>query len=102
MNPGNGTGALNPENIPPALRDLIPLAERWDIGDDFDRDHAISEASVAELRALVTAVTELDGEALEGWLAGPAAADPNPTPEYLAFSNLLMAFDLARLDLAKR
>ena len=35
---------------------LLPLAERWGVGDDYDREALVSAASDAELTSLVSAV----------------------------------------------
>ncbi|MFH0938642.1 MAG: hypothetical protein V1899_05105 [Planctomycetota bacterium] len=39
---------INPENVPPNLRDLIPMAEKWGIGDDIIRDDFEQKAAVAD------------------------------------------------------
>lgn len=43
---------LNPSNIPAALVPLLPMAEQWGIGDDFEREAAVSNASREELESL--------------------------------------------------
>lgn len=30
--------SLDPKNVPPALMQLLPVAQRWGIGDDYDRE----------------------------------------------------------------
>ena len=94
---------LRPDPVPAPLRELVPLAERWDIGDDYDRTMAVREAPTDELRRLVASIdSSNDGQAWETWLAGPEASSPTPSPECLAFTNLLMATDEARLELRER
>lgn len=84
--------SLSPNNVPEGLRCLIPLAERWGISDDILRSDARHKASSAEIEYLKAVVRRFDDE-LDDWLAGPEARSPNPTPEYLAFSNMRMAAD---------
>jgi hypothetical protein len=43
---------LDVQRVPPHLRDLIPLAEKWGIGDDIIRNDYIAKASDAEKREL--------------------------------------------------
>ena len=83
---------LSPENVPEKLRCLIPLAERWGISDDMLRLDACEKASAAEIEYLRSVVVHFDDE-LDESLAGPEASSPNPTTEYLAFSNMRMAAD---------
>ena len=75
----------------------MPLAERWGIGDDFERARLVTGAPAFELRALVDAVDAIDDGELYGWLAGPESLAAQPTPEYIAATNLTMAADQARL-----
>ena len=49
-------GKLNPANVPNDLRPLIPLAERWGIGDDVGREAALAHATKAERQKLRQAV----------------------------------------------
>ena len=81
---------------------LLPLAERWGVGDDYDREALVSAASDAELTTLVSAVDAVAGEDLYEWLAGPESESATPTPEYVAVTCLTMAADSARLKLARR
>ncbi|HEU5298450.1 MAG TPA: hypothetical protein VFW08_03050 [bacterium] len=48
---------LDPTQVPVELRNLIPLAEQWGIGDDVIRSDVLAKASVEEKRALVKAVS---------------------------------------------
>jgi len=86
---------LDPAHVPEALRRWLPLAERWGIGDDYERDHAVRTASPAELQQLLSFADDYDTAA--AWLAGPESYSPQPTREYIAFSDLAMAWELARL-----
>jgi hypothetical protein len=87
---------LTPENVPGKLIGLIPTAEKWGIGDDFEREQAIGAASVEEVDALVHSIDGIADEDFYGWLSGPESFNPTPSLEYVAFSNLAMAIDSAR------
>jgi hypothetical protein len=39
---------LNPDKVPEDLRDLVPLAQRWGIGDDVVRSERVEKSSEAE------------------------------------------------------
>jgi hypothetical protein len=90
---------LRPDAIPAAVVPLLPLAERWGIGDDYDRAAAVDAASRSDLEELVLAVDTTDDQALYGWLAGPESFSPEPSLEYIAVTCLTMAADQARLRL---
>jgi len=84
--------SLNPTRVPPELRNLIPLAERWGYPDDTVRDILIESASRDELLELKARVRAAD-ELLDEWLAGPEACSDNPSLEYVVFSAMRMAAD---------
>ncbi|HEX6433398.1 MAG TPA: hypothetical protein VFZ87_04125 [Gemmatimonadales bacterium] len=46
---------LNPDNVPEDLRDLVPLAQRWGIGDDVVRSERVEKSSEAERSQLKAA-----------------------------------------------
>jgi len=77
------------------------MAEKWGIGDDFEREAVISNASKAELEALAHCIDEISDADLYGWLSGPDSFNENPSPEYLAFTCLTMAIDSAKLKLRR-
>ena len=83
---------LNPENVPPALRDLVLLAEKWGISDDLLRGKAVDAADKNEIEQLRHIVSQYNHE-LDQWLAGPESYSTTPSQEYLAFSNMRMAAD---------
>lgn len=85
---------LDPAMIPPALRELIPLAERFGITDDVGRELLVLSASPEEIANLKTAIA-LHEDDLDAWLAGPEADAPTVSAEYLAFSAMRMAADFA-------
>jgi succinate dehydrogenase flavin-adding protein (antitoxin of CptAB toxin-antitoxin module) len=92
---------LNPNNIPSALVSLLPMAERWGIGDDFERENHISKASISELDELVHCIDEISDDDLFGWLAGEESFSQIPSDEYLAITNMTMAIESAKLKLKK-
>jgi hypothetical protein len=47
---------LDPEQVPAELRHLVPIAERWGIGDDVDRNARVDAATPAERDELATAL----------------------------------------------
>jgi hypothetical protein len=65
---------LSAANVPEDLRDLLPLAEKWGIGDDVDRTEALKRASDEELRALRGAV-RTHGAAITHWLDSFGSGD---------------------------
>jgi hypothetical protein len=92
---------LNPNNVPPTLIPLLPLAERWGIGDDFEREAAVTNASPEDLEQLIHCIDNISDADLFGWLSGPESFNPNPSHEYLAITCLTMAIDSAKLKLKK-
>lgn len=85
---------LNPEKVPRELRELIPLAEEFGISDDGYRWKKIKKTKPKELDTLKRVIEENDDE-LDRWLAGPEADGQDFSDEYIAFSALRMAADLA-------
>lgn len=94
---------LNPDRVPPEVRPLMPVAEQWGIADDVDRVDTVRAASRDELEKLVTSVDGEAGDAMYDWLAGPAADSEteSTTDEYVAFSAMAMAVDLAQQSLRR-
>jgi hypothetical protein len=90
--------SLNRANVPEAARALVPWAERWGIGDDFDREAALSAATERELEELGGLLDDVSDDFWD-WLAGPASFDPVPSDEYAAMTALTMAVDSARVKL---
>ncbi len=91
------SGSLNPAKVPLFVAPLLPMAERWGIGDDIERAQAVDSATREEIEALVACLDIVDDDAVFEWLAGPESHNPDPSAEYLAVTNLTMAIDLARL-----
>jgi hypothetical protein len=94
--------SLDPSNVPPGLFHLVRLAEKWGIGDDYDRERAVTEAAEEELQELIHTIQILPDESLFDWLAGPESYASPPTEEYLAFTCMTMAYDSARTKLHKK
>jgi hypothetical protein len=93
---------LDATKIPPGCEHLIPLAEQWGIGDDYDREEAVSKAADADLHMLVDAIRSLPNEDLYDWLGGCVSHSASPSTEYIAFTCLTMAYDSARVELKQR
>jgi len=93
---------LNPDNFPEALKTLIPMVEKWGIGDDFEREETLSKAGRQELEELIHCIDEISDEDLFGWLSGKESFNPQPTNEYVALTCLTMAIDSAKVKLKKK
>lgn len=99
----NSVPTLNREDVPPALWQLIPLAEVWGIGDDRDRDRKVQLAEDSALEALVAFLDCDDLMAnLNEWLAGEESYAEPMSEAYAAFTSLIMAAEFAQSRLANR
>jgi hypothetical protein len=58
---------VDPKEVPGDLRDLIPLAERWGVGDDSSRAWLVDRASTEEKHELRVAL-EGRGDRIGAWL----------------------------------
>ena len=58
---------LNPEEVPAELRHLVPLAQRWGIGDDVERNAKVESSTPAEREELRTAITPVQSR-ITTWL----------------------------------
>ncbi len=70
--------------VPPELRDLIPLAKKWGVGDDLIRGELVRRASPEERAELVARVAPREDQILDyiesfGWLSAE-----NPLPDEAA------------------
>jgi hypothetical protein len=61
------TIVVNPEEVPPHLRDLIPYVERWAISCDVTRCDYFEKQSEEDIRAFARAVAPRDAE-INAWL----------------------------------
>ncbi len=80
---------LRGEQVPPHLRDLIPLAERWGIGCDITRHDAGEKATSEELTDLAS---RLRGRhhSVEDWLYELFETGDTMSNEAAAFQSLLV------------
>jgi hypothetical protein len=92
---------LDKTKVPAPLTPLLPVAEKWGIGDDFERERALDAASRQELEFLVHSIDAMSDDDLFGWLAGPESYNPNPSKEYIALTALMMAIDSAKTKLRR-
>lgn len=88
---------LDPSKVPQGMRLLLPYAEFWGILDDWSREDLVAAAPVEVRKNLATIVTRFGGQ-FDDWLAGPEADSEVFSDEYVAFSALRMAADVAELD----
>ena len=92
---------LDQARVPESLWSMIPLAERWGEPDDGYRESALRQATTADLEELVGAVVAAP-EDFDAWLVSEESYSPTPSDEYVAFSALMMAYELAKTLLARR
>jgi hypothetical protein len=81
---------LDPNQVPDDLRDLLPIAKKWGIGDDIIRDDMRQKSSTAEKRELIN---KLEGKTkrINNWL--DTFDDDEFTPESTAFLYLLLCHE---------
>ena len=71
---------LDPTRVPDHLRHLVPLAERWGIGDDIIRNDVVDKSSDAEKRELHDALFE-PYERITEWLSSFEGRPLSPEAE---------------------
>jgi len=82
---------IDPENVPPGLRDLIPLAEKWGLGDDIIRGDVMAKATDDEKNTFKETLRGRTDE-VTAWL--DAFDNANPMPEdAVPFMYMLEALD---------
>ena len=81
---------LDPARVPDHLRHLVPLAEKWGIGDDIIRNDLVDKSTSAERRELHDVLYE-PFERVTEWL-NSFAGRPLP-PEAEAFMYMQTALD---------
>jgi hypothetical protein len=81
---------LDPANVPTDLRHLVPLAEKWGIGDDIIRNDLIAKSPNVEKRELHDALYE-PFERITDWLISFAGSPLSPEAE--AFMYMQSALD---------
>lgn len=92
---------LDSTKVPVALISLLPIAEKWGVGDDIEREQALSAASRQELELLVHSIDEVRDEDLFGWLSGSESYSAKPSNEYVALTALTMSIDFAKIKLRR-
>jgi hypothetical protein len=92
---------LNTDKIPKSLHYLIEVAEKFRYDENADVHKKIEMATDEELIELVKSINCDGDDSLCEWLSGPESYSYRPTDEYLAFSDLLDAYDYAKLRLSK-
>jgi hypothetical protein len=70
----------------------LPYAEFWGFADDWTREDLVERAPLEVKRNLKDVVAIFDRK-LDDWLAGPEAAGPHFSDEYVAFTAMRMAAD---------
>lgn len=88
---------LDPALVPPDLRHLIPLAEKWGIGDDIIRNDFIDKSSSAEKRELLDALQEPLDQRITEWresFAGTPLSEEAAAFMYMEIALEEMGFDL--------
>ena len=81
---------LDASKVPEDLRSLVPLAERWGIGDDVDRNAKVEKATDAERAELKNAIDPVSTR-ITAWLDSfPSGA---MTDEAAAFMYMQLALE---------
>lgn len=83
---------LDERNVPQRVWPLLPYAEFWGIADDLTREILVKQAP-ADVQLNLKEVVAAFDDAMDDWLAGPEADNPDPSDEYVAFSAMRMAAD---------
>jgi hypothetical protein len=88
----NGSNSrLDSTQVPEDLRDLVPLAEKWGIGDDVDRGEFQSKASRSDKEALKAALAGRN-KRITQWLDSFSESKPMPD-EAAAFMYMQLGLD---------
>src|SRR5581483_2270719 len=87
--------------VPKPLWSMIPLTERWGEPDDGLRESVVRQATITDLKELVNSVAAAPEE-FDAWLVGEVSYSKTPSDEYVAFSALMLAYEFAKLLLARR
>ena len=86
--------AIAQEDVPNHLRDLVPLAEYWGIGDDSIRHDLLSTAAPEEIRALRTKLAGRT-ESINSWLDSLDSSKPM-SDGAAAFMFMILAMEESR------
>lgn len=85
---------LSPKKVPEALHPLIPYAEFWGMTSEDSREELV-DSGPRDLVMNMKAVVLSFQKTWEDWLTGPASNRRPLSPEYLAFTAMVMAADSA-------
>src|SRR6185369_4008066 len=85
---------LDSEVVPPHLRDLIPLAERWGVSCDVTRHDVAEKASKRELESLAAALAGRHDDIVD-WLYSFEDTDP---PREAAVFQAMLVLELEECD----
>ena len=91
--PNGAATRLNVNNVPEDLRHLVPLAERWGIGDDVERNAAVDRATAADRAELEGAIAPSDAR-ITAWL--DSFRQQPMTDEAAAFMYMQLALEEMR------
>ena len=87
---GTSQSISSSEVIPQEFRSLLPIAQRWGIGDDVERSELINKATAADKQALFDAVNPYRQQ-INAWLD---SYGKNPMPDEAAsFMYMLEAME---------
>ena len=86
------TVEFDSRDVPGNLHHLISYARFWGHSDDWAREQLIEKAPARIKISLKKLISDND-DALDDWLAGNEASNPDPTDAYIAFSAMRMAAD---------
>lgn len=80
---------IDTNNIPENLRDLLPLAKEWAIGDDVERSYFISQKSKKEKEEFIKKILSSIDE-IEQWCTKQREKTPVPD-EVVLFDDMMEA-----------
>lgn len=93
---------LMANRVPRELQPLLHYAATWGaISEEAQRNEVLAAMPTDVLKNLRWVVGQFD-DVLTAWLTGTEAESSSPTLEYVAFSDLHMAYDYALIALRKR
>lgn len=87
---------INKKEIPEYLYGIIPLADKWGISDDSEREIKIKTSTIEEIAEIVQ-IEDSKMELLSDWLCGEESLKEILSPSYITLSCFLMAYDYARV-----
>jgi hypothetical protein len=88
---------IDPQKVPEDLRDLVPLARKWAIGDDVERADFMKSATIEEKKELVDRVSP-KMDRIERYCAPLREQIPAPD-EVVLFDMLMESVEEARPEI---